>query len=270
MAIIRTPKTKEYFSVSNKLAQDARLSFEARGVLLYLLSKPSDWIVQFSDVEKEGNIGREKRQKIFAELETAGYFERIEKREKGRFDYDYRVHEMPVNTEPQPRTAKPLTVKPATAQPLTVKPLHTKDREEQITELQKERQAPHTNNSAFTKNETEYIHAEKEKKEKAVFGVFAADAVPPPVAVIQENYPTFYPSNKEQINLLASVTEIDVWREVVSLWFGSGWKKTNVAGMVDRYQQELAKRKPVSTYVTLEMLEQMEREEIANLRRRNG
>jgi hypothetical protein len=140
MAIIRTPKTKEFFSVSNKLAQDARLSFEARGVMLYLLSKPADWIVQFSDIEREGKFGREKRQKIFAELETAGYFERLEKREEGKFKFDYIVHEKPINIGLQPRTGKPLTVKPATVEPLTVKPLHTKNREEQKTELHKEAQ----------------------------------------------------------------------------------------------------------------------------------
>jgi len=161
MAIIRTPKTKDYFAVSNNLAQDSRLSFEARGVLLYLLSKPNDWEIQFSDVENEGNLGREKRQKIFAELEKAGYFKRVEKRVKGRFDYDYLLLETPINIEAQPRTVKPLTVKTATAQPLTVKPPLTKDLKKQNTEKQiKEEERARVENSPrketpFCLNESE-------------------------------------------------------------------------------------------------------------------
>lgn len=130
MAIIKTPKERDYVAVSNALANDERLSFEARGVLLYLLSKPADWEIQFVDVEKQGKIGREKRQRIFAELEKYGYFERIERRSAGKFDYDYQLHETPVNIEPQPRTGLPLTVEPSPVNPPhTNKDRQKKDRE---------------------------------------------------------------------------------------------------------------------------------------------
>ena len=50
-----------YVQVSNAVAQDSRLTFEARGVMLYLLSKPNNWHIQkedlmrFSDQEDESN-----------------------------------------------------------------------------------------------------------------------------------------------------------------------------------------------------------------------
>lgn len=107
---IRRAKPSAYTAIPNALSQDARLSFEARGVLQYLLSKPDSWVIQFVDVEREGNIGRDKRQRIFAELETAGYFERVELREGGKFDYEYVLHDTPLTGGPTPGPEKPLPV----------------------------------------------------------------------------------------------------------------------------------------------------------------
>lgn len=116
MSIIRRASRSRFTTVTNSLAQDSRLSFEARGVLLYLLSKPDDWRVQFADIEREGNFGRDKRQRIFAELEQTRYFERVDLRnEGGQFAYDYLVHEVPV-TWPEPEN-------PAPVQPVPEKPV---------------------------------------------------------------------------------------------------------------------------------------------------
>lgn len=73
--IIRTPKERNYFSVARATAQDSTLSFEARGVLLYLLSKPDDWIVQPADLMREGGIGRDKAKSLLKELREAGYIQ---------------------------------------------------------------------------------------------------------------------------------------------------------------------------------------------------
>jgi hypothetical protein len=115
---IKRAKPSAYTAIPNALSQDSRLSFEARGVLQYLLSKPDNWEIQFIDVEREGHIGRDKRIRIFAELERAGYFERVELRAGGRYDYDYVLHDVPINNGPTPHPENPFTVNP----------LHTEER----------------------------------------------------------------------------------------------------------------------------------------------
>jgi len=76
--IIRTPKdgSSPYVATSRAAAQDERLSFEARGLLWYLLSKPSDWKVVIGDLMKAGHCGRNRVYRILRELQTAGYLMR--------------------------------------------------------------------------------------------------------------------------------------------------------------------------------------------------
>ena len=57
--IIRAPRSAEhpYFACRRAPAQDEALSWEARGVLWYLLSKPDDWIILESDLMRGGDQG---------------------------------------------------------------------------------------------------------------------------------------------------------------------------------------------------------------------
>ncbi len=48
--IIKRKRSSEFAIISNRLANDKALSFEARGVLVYLLSKPDNWEVKISDI----------------------------------------------------------------------------------------------------------------------------------------------------------------------------------------------------------------------------
>lgn len=99
--IYRAPHSAErpYFSISRASAQDRTLSFEARGLLLYLLSKPDDWEVQENDLKQQ--CGRDKVRGIVRELEEHGYLEREATRVvlpsgKTRFGpVFFRVHETP-------------------------------------------------------------------------------------------------------------------------------------------------------------------------------
>ena len=47
-----------YFTVPRQTAQNRKLSFEARGLLFYLLSKPDDWKVHVRDLEQGCKSGR--------------------------------------------------------------------------------------------------------------------------------------------------------------------------------------------------------------------
>lgn len=103
-----------YIMVSRSMAQQRDLSFEARGVLLYLLSKPNDWVVQPSDIQAEGDIGRDQCKRILDELEEYGYIQ--VDREPGKAN-DYTVHERPFQTSRVFSDGKPVTGNP----PLTYK-----------------------------------------------------------------------------------------------------------------------------------------------------
>lgn len=63
----------EYVVIPNALAQDNRLSFEARGALVILLSMPDDWSVNKSWLIKQTKAGRDKVTSIIKELELCGY-----------------------------------------------------------------------------------------------------------------------------------------------------------------------------------------------------
>jgi len=126
----RTPRDKPYFSLNRATAQDENLSFEARGLLAYLLSKPDDWKVILSDVQHNGNIGRDKARRLLKELEDAGYIKREDQivNPDGTFgNIPYRIYE----TKQQPCTENPSTVNPSTENPT----LHnTETTENRVTE----------------------------------------------------------------------------------------------------------------------------------------
>jgi hypothetical protein len=110
--VFRVIHTSEYFSMARSSAQDRELSWEARGMLAYLLSKPDDWLVRVADLQQQ--CGRDKAKAILAELEKAHYI-RVERGahnpETGEFATNtYYVYETPFTENPS--TVKPLTVNP--------------------------------------------------------------------------------------------------------------------------------------------------------------
>lgn len=97
MSVINLPKSRNYVSIANTLARDANLSFEARGLMLYLLSHVGEWKVSAADIEKQGNIGPDKRRKIYRELEEAGYLRASRPRgEGGRVGFQIDAFEEPL------------------------------------------------------------------------------------------------------------------------------------------------------------------------------
>ena len=94
MSIIRVKKDKGYFAASNKPFNDKDLSWEARGVLGYLLSKKDDWQVRFYDLVNQGPAGEYKMRRVLKELEEHGYLERERiQKDDGTFDWVSIVYE---------------------------------------------------------------------------------------------------------------------------------------------------------------------------------
>jgi len=90
-----------YFLMSRKSAQDRELSFEARGMLAYILSKPDTWQINIDDLRQK-DCGRDKVYKTLKELITSRYAERIITRDTNHrvVNVDYLVHEEPLPEKP--------------------------------------------------------------------------------------------------------------------------------------------------------------------------
>lgn len=150
MAIVRVHKRENPFVQIDKTPiNDQRLSWKAKGILVYLISKPNDWKVRVSDLMKQAKDGRDSVYAGLHELEKAGYISRYqERKEDGSFgELEYVVYEQPIHNEEDspdtenpdadrntdiigfsPHTENPDTGKPHTVQPDTENPEHTNNK----------------------------------------------------------------------------------------------------------------------------------------------
>ncbi len=137
MAIFRSKRPERNFTtLPNELINDEHLSWEARGLLIFILSKPDHWEVKTSHLIKQTANSRKQSKRdsvraILKELEDAGYVRRSMRRESssGRFGgVDYIVYETPSPASNQaaeshlPETDLPETDLPETDLPTSVNP----------------------------------------------------------------------------------------------------------------------------------------------------
>ncbi len=98
--IVRAPKLEKYFKVANAVFSDERLSWEARGLMGYLLSKPDDWQVRLHDLVRRGPAGEHKIRRMLRELDAAGYLRRERfRRFDGTFSWTFTIFEDPALAE---------------------------------------------------------------------------------------------------------------------------------------------------------------------------
>ena len=118
MSIIRVKKDSKYFAASNEPFNDNRLSWEARGVMGYLLSKPDDWQVMFNDLVNSGPAGAKVIRRVLKELQEYKYLDR--KRNQlpdGKFEWVSTIYETPYTGD--------ATILPAGVDGSTILPLRT-------------------------------------------------------------------------------------------------------------------------------------------------
>jgi hypothetical protein len=105
-----------FFVASRRVAQDNQLTWEARGVLMYLLSKGDSWTVRTQDLINQGRSRRDAVRRILAELEEHGYLFRERMRnEQGKFEWRSEVYDEPLPIEK--RSSLPSPGNPAMADP---------------------------------------------------------------------------------------------------------------------------------------------------------
>jgi hypothetical protein len=132
--ITRAPRpTSNFYLLDKAISEDKRLSWAARGVLIFLLGKPDHWTVSPTSLVNETakssrRVGRDGVYAILKELKEVGYLHTIGNRNDGGTfaGADYLVTESPYTAFPDtvdsPHTAYPDTAEPDTAEPYTANP----------------------------------------------------------------------------------------------------------------------------------------------------
>ena len=114
--IFRVEKNAEnpYVMIDKNVFEDTSLSFKAKGILGYLLSRPNDWTLIIADIQKRSTDGKDSVKNGIDELIERGYIVKTEQpRQAGKFaTCDYVVYEKPMNTGVN-RCGKTVAVKPS-------------------------------------------------------------------------------------------------------------------------------------------------------------
>lgn len=100
--IIRAKGDRDFTLISNKLLQDCSMSFEEKGLLVFLLSLPSDWILFKSTLHEKTNQPKGTVDRVFKCLQDKGYIvsvKVIDEKTKVFKGWNHVVYEDPINTE---------------------------------------------------------------------------------------------------------------------------------------------------------------------------
>ena len=83
--IHRDEHDTEFVRVKNRLINDERLSFEARGFLVFMLALPDDWNFSIKGLAFKSNLSSKTVMRLIKELKSAGYV--AQRRVKGGHGY---------------------------------------------------------------------------------------------------------------------------------------------------------------------------------------
>lgn len=100
MSTIRVQRRARFATIDRRTVNDERLSYRARGVLLWLLDKPDNWHGSADAIGRAGPEGRDAVRKALAELAEHGYLrrERLQGAD-GRWSTVTTVYERPQPTQ---------------------------------------------------------------------------------------------------------------------------------------------------------------------------
>jgi len=94
--IRRAPREQAFTVLQNETLEDERLSWEAIGMLSFLLSKPDDWTVSKQHLISCRDAGDHKVKRILGELQEAGYLHRERTQdEEGKFRWHSVIYDTP-------------------------------------------------------------------------------------------------------------------------------------------------------------------------------
>ena len=125
MAIFKSKLSENYVTLPNVTIQDIELSWEARGLLAFMLSLPTDWAIYKEWLaEQSAMCGKDKLNRILDELIASGYLVKQQKRSgAGKFaENDWLVYsEKQPTDELNTVDGSTVTGKPVNGEPAATK-----------------------------------------------------------------------------------------------------------------------------------------------------
>ena len=122
--LLRTKKTPgNFFQMHKQPIENADLSWKAKGILAYLMSKPPNWEIRMTDLVKHATEGRHAVRSGIKELEEQGYVVRYREHdeETGHFVWVHFVYETPApeseRSHPEDRKLTPSSENPSMDNP---------------------------------------------------------------------------------------------------------------------------------------------------------
>ncbi len=99
--IIKSRSTERFTSIPNEITQSKILSFEERGLLIFLLSLPSDWCLYKTQLSERTNQPAGTIDRVWKSLQKKGYILSVKvlSKESGRFEgWNHIVYDAPTLT----------------------------------------------------------------------------------------------------------------------------------------------------------------------------
>lgn len=123
---LRKQRWKPSVVVYNEVAQDRRLSLEARGLWLLMMALPDDWEFNVGGLAKVAGCGKDRVRRLLEQLEEVGYLAREQSHgERGKFGKNtYILQDIAPPSSGNPDNGEHRCPKtPSTGNPSTEKPL---------------------------------------------------------------------------------------------------------------------------------------------------
>jgi hypothetical protein len=93
---VKKDRNNPYTMVHNGFIRDPNLSWKAKGIMLYLLSRPDDWVFHEQEVIRHACDGRDSFRAGVRELQKHLYIRKHQVKEEGKFARtEYEVFERP-------------------------------------------------------------------------------------------------------------------------------------------------------------------------------
>lgn len=230
MNIVRVEKNKDYTVINNTSLYDDRLSWKAKAIHVFMLSKPDNWTFHNSEMMRWAKDKENSFASGLKELKEYGYVKKERRRnENGKFDWITVVYEVPQEiqeilenqvAEPvQPSPDSPYMENPPMVEPYPEKPYVENPRMEKplVEKPSVENQGlistniPSTDLLSTEELSTDFKKIEEEVEDKAPPAQAPAASKPPQ----QENAFTFYQANGFGALSGYSMGKIDAWCEDV-------------------------------------------------------
>lgn len=94
MIFRRETRSVQFTTVDNEFIKDINISFKAKGILLYMLSRPDNWTFYESEITSNSHDGIKSIKSGIKELTDFGYVERHQLKKDNKFNgYEYIIHE---------------------------------------------------------------------------------------------------------------------------------------------------------------------------------